>query len=100
MNARDRKIGGQLTANGASLSFKTSVDALSAKLNLEATELRLEQLELKRKSDILQVQGKNRPVPRAQLFRRAQRHDRQFGGIFVDLPGPRRKQYQTNAGQY
>jgi len=59
MNARDRKIGGQLTANGASLRvFKTSVDALSAKLNLEATELRLQQLELKRKSDILQVQGK------------------------------------------
>jgi len=59
MNARDRKIGGQLTASGASLRvFKTSVDALSAKLNLKATELELEQLELKRKSDVLHVQGK------------------------------------------
>ena len=59
MNARDRKIGGQLTASGTSLRvFKTSVDALSAKLNLKATELELEQLELKRKSDVLHVQGK------------------------------------------
>src|SRR6266568_3401786 len=59
MNARDRKIGGQLMANGASLRvFKTSVDALNAKLNLKATELELEQLELKRKSDVLHVHGK------------------------------------------
>jgi hypothetical protein len=59
MNARDRKIGGQLTASGASLRvFKTSVDELSAKLNLKATELELERLELKRKNDLVHVQGK------------------------------------------
>ncbi len=59
MNARDRKIGGRLTASGTSLSvFKTSVDELSAKLNLKATGLELEQLELKRKSDLVHVQGK------------------------------------------
>src|SRR5947208_8983077 len=59
MNARDRKIGGELTASGASLSvFKTSVDSLSAKLNLKATELELEELELERKSDLLHIQGK------------------------------------------
>src|SRR2546430_9813638 len=34
MNARDRKIGGNITASGTSLRFfKTSVDALNAKLN-------------------------------------------------------------------
>jgi hypothetical protein len=59
INARHRKIGGQLTASGASLRvFRTSVDALSAKLNVKATELEFEQLELKRKSDVVHVQGK------------------------------------------
>src|SRR5438046_5223979 len=58
-NARDRKIGGALPASGASLSvFKTSVDSLSAKLNLKATELELEEMELERKGDLLHVQGK------------------------------------------
>jgi hypothetical protein len=59
MNARDRKIGGHITASGASLRFfKTSIDALNAKLNLKATELKIEQLELNRKSDLLRAQGK------------------------------------------
>ena len=59
MNARGRKIGGNITASGTSLRFfKTSVDALKAKLNLKATELELEQLELNRKSDFLRAQGK------------------------------------------
>jgi hypothetical protein len=59
MNARDRKIGGHITASGTSLRFfKTSIDALNAKLNLKATELKLEQLELNRKSDLLRAQGK------------------------------------------
>ena len=59
MNARDRKIGGHITASGTSLRFfKTSIDALKAKLNLKATDLELEQLELNRKSDLLRAQGK------------------------------------------
>jgi hypothetical protein len=59
MNARDRKIGGHIIAGGTSLRFfKTSIDALNAKLNLKATELRLERLELNRKSDLLRAQGK------------------------------------------
>ncbi len=59
MNARDRKIGGHITASGTSLRFfKTSVDALNAKLNLKATELELEQLELNRKGDFVRAQGK------------------------------------------
>lgn len=59
MNARDRKIGGHLTVNGAALKiFKTSIDALSAKLNLKATEIEVEQLELTRQSDFVHAQGK------------------------------------------
>jgi hypothetical protein len=59
MNARDRKIGGHIIAGGTSLRFfKTSIDALNAKLNLKATELKLEQLELNRKSDLLRAKGK------------------------------------------
>src|SRR5207302_6917628 len=37
---------------------KTSIDALKAKLNLKATDLELEQLELSRQSDLLRAQGK------------------------------------------
>jgi hypothetical protein len=59
MDARDRKIGGRLTIGGASLKvFKTSIDALRANLNLRATELEIEKLELNRKSDFLRGQGK------------------------------------------
>jgi hypothetical protein len=40
MNARDRKIGGYLILEGASLTlFTTAIDTLNAKLNLKATEL-------------------------------------------------------------
>ncbi len=59
MNARDRKIGGHLTLDGASLTlFKTAIDTLSAKLTLKATELDIEELDLKRKTDFLSMQGK------------------------------------------
>jgi hypothetical protein len=59
MNARDRKIGGHLTASGASLKvFRTSIDSLRATLNLKATELEIEHLDLKRKTDLLTAQGK------------------------------------------
>jgi hypothetical protein len=59
MNTRDRKIGGHLTLDGTSLTlFKTAIDTLSAKLNLKATELEIEQLDLKRKNDALTAQGR------------------------------------------
>ena len=59
MNARDRKIGGHLTLDGAALTlFKTAIDKLSAKLNLRATELEIEQFDLRRKNDVLTAQGK------------------------------------------
>ncbi len=59
MNTRNRKLGGHLTLDGASLTlFKTAIDTLSSKLNLKATELEIEQLNLKRKNDSLTAQGK------------------------------------------
>jgi hypothetical protein len=59
VNTRNRNLGGHLTLDGASLTlFKTAIDTLSAKLNLKATELEIEQLDLKRKNDSLTVQGK------------------------------------------
>jgi hypothetical protein len=59
MDTRDRKFGGHLAVEGASLTFfKTAIDTLSAKLSLKTTELEVEQLELKRKNDLLSGQGK------------------------------------------
>lgn len=59
MNARDRKIGGHLTATGKSLSiFQVPVDALAARFNLKASEFEVEQLELHRGNDAARAQGK------------------------------------------
>src|SRR5436309_4851544 len=59
MDTRDRKFGGHLAVEGTSLTFfKTAVDTLSAKVNLKATELEIEQLDLKSKNDLLTAQGK------------------------------------------
>ena len=59
MNARDRKIGGHLTASGTSLSiFKRQIDNFAAKLSLKASELEVEQLDLRRKQDSLHAEGK------------------------------------------
>ena len=42
MDTRDRKFGGHLVVEGASLTFfKTAIDNLSAKLNLKATDLEI-----------------------------------------------------------
>jgi hypothetical protein len=58
MDTRDRKFGGHLMVEGASLTFfKTAIDNLSAKLNLKATELEIEQLAMTRKNDSLSGQG-------------------------------------------
>src|SRR5256885_1524616 len=59
LNARERKLGGFLTASGNSLSlFKRQIDRLTAKINLKADALELEQFELVRKKDFIRAQGK------------------------------------------
>ncbi len=59
MNARDRKIGGHLNASGNSLAiFKSKIDTFAAKLNLKASEIEIEQLDLRRKQDWLHAEGK------------------------------------------
>src|SRR2546430_595189 len=59
MDTRDRKFGGRLAVEGASLTFfKTAIDSLAAELNLKPAELEVEQLEIKRKNDLLSGQGK------------------------------------------
>jgi len=59
MNARDRKIGGHLTASGKYLSiFKAPIDSFATKLNLKATELEIEQLELHHQNDFARATGK------------------------------------------
>jgi len=59
LNTRARQLGGNLTIEGTALTlFKTAIDSLSAKLNLKATELEIEQLEIKRKNDSLTADGK------------------------------------------
>ena len=59
LNARERKLGGFLTATGNSLSlFKRQIDRLTAKINLKADALELEEFELARKKDFVRAQGK------------------------------------------
>jgi hypothetical protein len=59
MDTRDQKLGGHLRVEGASITFfKTAIDNLSAKLNLKATDLEIEQLAMTRKNDSLSGQGK------------------------------------------
>ena len=59
VSTRARKIGGHLTLDGAPLTlFKIAIDSLSAKINLKATELEVEQFDLKHKNDFLTAQGK------------------------------------------
>jgi len=59
LSARERKLGGHLTATANSLSvFRRQIDRLSAKINLKASELELEQFELARKKDFFRAQGK------------------------------------------
>ena len=59
MDTRDRKFGGHLMVEGTSLTlFKTAIDNLSAKLNLKATDLEIEQLAMTAKNDSLSGQGK------------------------------------------
>jgi hypothetical protein len=59
LNARERKLGGHLIASGSSLSlFKRTIDRITAKINLKASELELEQFELIRKKDFVRARGR------------------------------------------
>ena len=59
MDTRDRKFGGHLLVEGDSLTFfKTGVDSLNAKVNLQATQLEIEEFEVKRKNDSLSGLGR------------------------------------------
>src|SRR5437870_6723357 len=59
LNARERKLGGFLTATGSSLSlFKRQIEKLTAKINLKPDALELEQFEVVRKKDFVRAQGK------------------------------------------
>jgi len=59
LNARERKLGGFLTATGNSLSFfKRQIDKLTAKINLKPDALEVEQFEVTRKKDFVRSQGK------------------------------------------
>jgi hypothetical protein len=58
MDTRGRKFGGHLAIQGASLTFfDNAIDSLDASLNLKASELEIEQLDLTRKNDYLSGQG-------------------------------------------
>jgi hypothetical protein len=59
LNARDRNIGGNLSASGSGLTmFKSSIDEFRAELTLKRNEVEITQLEMKRKNDLLQAQLK------------------------------------------
>jgi hypothetical protein len=58
MDTRGRKFGGHLAIEGASLTFfDNAIDSLDARLNLKASELEIEQLDLTRRNDYLTGQG-------------------------------------------
>ncbi|HEY4270994.1 MAG TPA: hypothetical protein VGM65_03245 [Candidatus Udaeobacter sp.] len=58
MDTRGRKFGGHLAIQGESLTFfNNAIDSLGASLNLKASELEIEQLDLTRKNDYLSGQG-------------------------------------------
>ena len=59
MDTHARNFGGNLTIEGASLTFfKHDIDSFSAKVSLKPTELEIEHFDLARKKDSLSGQGK------------------------------------------
>ncbi len=59
VNAREREIGGHITTGANSLSiFKTHIDSFIANFNLKASNLEIEQFDLRRKQDWLHAEGK------------------------------------------
>ena len=59
VNARDQKLGGYVTATGASLiAFKNSIDSFNAQLDLKPGELEIDRWEMQRANDYLWAQGR------------------------------------------
>jgi hypothetical protein len=59
VNARDRKLGGYITATGGSLTmFGKSIDTFNAQVDLKPEELEVDRLEMQRKNDYLWAQGR------------------------------------------
>ena len=59
VNARDRKLGGYVTATGASLTmFGNTIDIFNAQLDLKPDEIEIDRLEMQRKNDYLWAQGR------------------------------------------
>jgi hypothetical protein len=59
MDTRDRKIGGHVVCRGTALTiFQTGIDNFFTDLRLNADDLEIEQLELKRKNDSLSAKGR------------------------------------------
>lgn len=57
-NARDRNVGGNLVATGSGLTmFKESIDEFQTTVNLRREAIEIVQMELKRKNDLLYIQG-------------------------------------------
>jgi hypothetical protein len=58
-NARDRRVGGNLVANGTGLTmFKNSVDEFRTTLNIGHDDIEIVDMEFRRKNDRLQMKGK------------------------------------------
>lgn len=59
VNARERKIGGHVTASANALSiYQMQIDSFTTNLNFKGTDLEIEQLDLTRKEDWLHAEGK------------------------------------------
>jgi hypothetical protein len=59
VNAREREIGGHVTATANSLSiFKTQIDSFLTNFSLRSSALEIEQLDLRRKQDWLHAEGR------------------------------------------
>jgi len=58
-NARDRRVGGNLVADGTGLTmFKSSVDEFRSTLNIGHDEIEIVDMEFRRKNDRLEMRGK------------------------------------------
>ena len=94
MDTRDRKFGGHLMVEGASLTFfKTAIDNLSAKLNLKATDLEIEQLAMTRKNDSLSGQGK---IDLSHEHTYSGTLEARLNNLFDYLSAPRRPSEKVN----
>jgi hypothetical protein len=88
MDTRDRKFGGHLAIHGASLTFfNNTIDSFDAKLNLKASKLEIEQLDLTRKNDSLSGQGNIDLSPGHDYFGTLDACADDLGDYFPNLRG-------------